>query len=318
MTNERDKSIDIIKAILICLVVVGHISHSGSVIHRYIYTFHMPVFFIISGYLNNFAQNDFGELTRKVICRYIAPYVSFSLLFIVLTGFHLKDIARLFLGGDFNITSYSYAYWFINVLTISLLLIKYLVTTSGYYLTCTVSIVFWIIAHLFQNTLREVSLPWGLEYILLSVPYMTLGITFKMMDWYRRPPIKYINLLCFGMGILAIVFDYRFGMNYSYNLNCYIIGHGIYDLFIPIIALYALSFIGRIFTRWKVLSKMMIYVGKSSMVIFFTHTYLISKIKRYVFGTTYIELFVLCILSGVVIYYVADKNQMLRKFLLGK
>ena len=55
----RDNTIDIVKAIGIIFVVIGHCCaiprHGGDVswqiyICDYIYTFHMPLFFFVSGY----------------------------------------------------------------------------------------------------------------------------------------------------------------------------------------------------------------------------------------------------------------------------
>lgn len=45
---ERDLSIDIMKGIGICAVIAGHTFL--NTIHNLIYSFHMPLFFILSGY----------------------------------------------------------------------------------------------------------------------------------------------------------------------------------------------------------------------------------------------------------------------------
>ena len=45
---ERDKRIDVLRAWGIFLVIAGH---SGSPFSGFIYTFHMPLFFFITGYL---------------------------------------------------------------------------------------------------------------------------------------------------------------------------------------------------------------------------------------------------------------------------
>ena len=50
---ERDDIIDIMKGILILSVVAGH---AQIPVHRYIYLFHMAVFFMISGFLWNSVQ----------------------------------------------------------------------------------------------------------------------------------------------------------------------------------------------------------------------------------------------------------------------
>ena len=52
MRNNRDKSLDIAKAICIILMVVGH-SGCPTYLHDFIYMFHMPCFFFVSGWLLN-------------------------------------------------------------------------------------------------------------------------------------------------------------------------------------------------------------------------------------------------------------------------
>ncbi len=44
MRNNRDKSLDIAKAICIILMVVGH-SGCPTYLHDFVYMFHMPCFF---------------------------------------------------------------------------------------------------------------------------------------------------------------------------------------------------------------------------------------------------------------------------------
>lgn len=56
MTKQRVAFLDYAKAIGIILVVLGHVINtqgnilpSGKIVLQYIYSFHMPLFFIISG-----------------------------------------------------------------------------------------------------------------------------------------------------------------------------------------------------------------------------------------------------------------------------
>lgn len=51
--KERETYIDIAKGIGIILVVIGHLHGINHIIHDFFYLFHMPLFFIISGYLYN-------------------------------------------------------------------------------------------------------------------------------------------------------------------------------------------------------------------------------------------------------------------------
>src|SRR5699024_7607197 len=60
--SSRDPAIDNARALLITLVVVGHLlnmisSTSGEVLYLWIYSFHMPAFVAVSGYLSRSFAN---------------------------------------------------------------------------------------------------------------------------------------------------------------------------------------------------------------------------------------------------------------------
>lgn len=91
MTSQRDIAIDMMKGIAIIAVIVGHldvcINLSGDivykVINRLIYSFHMPLFFIVAGYF----YRGRGLNIWKDFKRLIVPYffTAFSIcIFIVL------------------------------------------------------------------------------------------------------------------------------------------------------------------------------------------------------------------------------------------
>lgn len=84
MVGKRDMTIDFLKGICIILMVVGH-SGAPKWLHDIIYTFHMPVFFIISGFL--FKPKYILEwkvfLKRKLIAIYW-PFLLWTTIYIVI------------------------------------------------------------------------------------------------------------------------------------------------------------------------------------------------------------------------------------------
>ena len=108
--KSRNNYISIAKAIGIILMVVGH-SGCPSAIGRFIYMFHMPLFFVCSGYFFKEIANKTSLLTfcRKRIKGLYLPYLKWSLLFLLLhnvfrhfniTGskiYHAQDYIRQFI-----------------------------------------------------------------------------------------------------------------------------------------------------------------------------------------------------------------------------
>lgn len=89
--SSRIDSVDVLRGIAILLVVAGHaIQYSGiskdNVIFEMIYSFHMPLFFFISGYvtglftdINNY--NQLYQFINKKVKVLIIPWIMWTLLF---------------------------------------------------------------------------------------------------------------------------------------------------------------------------------------------------------------------------------------------
>lgn len=84
--TKRVTFVDIAKGIGIILVVAGHLFTYGSVIGKIIFSVHMPLFFILSGF---FAKNRYVDSTSKYIKNAVnscfVPWICFSVLGIAIT-----------------------------------------------------------------------------------------------------------------------------------------------------------------------------------------------------------------------------------------
>ena len=80
-----NNNVTIVKAIGIMLMVLGHTLVPDTIVWKVIYTFHMPLFFLMSGYCFKDAYLDDGArfVWRKVRGLYL-PLVAYSLLFLSL------------------------------------------------------------------------------------------------------------------------------------------------------------------------------------------------------------------------------------------
>ncbi len=82
--SKRDTSIDICKGLGIMLMVLGH-SGIPKVGHDFIYMFHMPLFFFVSGYCfdEKYQNMPYAFIKRKIKGLWW-PYVKYGLLFLLL------------------------------------------------------------------------------------------------------------------------------------------------------------------------------------------------------------------------------------------
>lgn len=83
--KARIAYIDNLKGFAILLVVIGHIiqflycpdKFDSNLIFRFIYSFHMPLFFMLSGMVTSMRLGNVGELRQKIHSRFLQLIVPF-------------------------------------------------------------------------------------------------------------------------------------------------------------------------------------------------------------------------------------------------
>lgn len=90
--EKRLEYIDIAKGISIICIVLGHVG--ARPIDRLVYTFHVPIFFLITGYFIN-PKTTNREFCRKKVRTLLVPYFITCTVIVVLSGI----INEIFLGG---------------------------------------------------------------------------------------------------------------------------------------------------------------------------------------------------------------------------
>ena len=87
MTQERNRLdwLDLLKCLAMLLVVFGHVNKdvANTTLRYYIYSFHMPLFFIISGtafYLQiNKREYSFKDMLKNKARTLLKPYLLFNI-----------------------------------------------------------------------------------------------------------------------------------------------------------------------------------------------------------------------------------------------
>lgn len=99
---NRFKEVDILKGIGIVLMIMGH-QYYGDDFDKWIHAFHMPIFFIISGFLYH-SQNSIENFLYKKVKTLLIPY-----LFFAGTHFFLISLKTIISGESVD-SLYSYLY----------------------------------------------------------------------------------------------------------------------------------------------------------------------------------------------------------------
>lgn len=82
--DKRERWIDCVKGVAIFFVVMAHVNGREVFLYKWIYSFHMPIFFIIAGIVFSLKaewQNQKTcELIKKKAVQLLYPYLTFSIL----------------------------------------------------------------------------------------------------------------------------------------------------------------------------------------------------------------------------------------------
>ena len=99
-----------------CLVVYAHID-TESAIHQFIFAFHMPLFFIISGFL--YKHREFKKECQVVLKSLVIPYfILTSILILHCSNSILKDFINVSLGSLESVPLAIRPMWFVYSLAI--------------------------------------------------------------------------------------------------------------------------------------------------------------------------------------------------------
>ena len=275
-TTKRQRWIDIVRGIGIMLVVVGHVS-SNEILVSWIYSFHMPLFFFISGWL---MQKYAGQAIlnkayiQKKIYQLLVPFIEYRFILIVWWVLVEKRFRELDLGPI----------WFLPTIFIAYILVALLIHFSNNMkksLLMFISLVAVMIVVIYMHSILHIRTRIGefcyvwLVRAICATTWMFLGICVKIVygrisentKKYTIPVMAFwavISIVLFQLNGDVSMFNLQFGTSYL----CYYVSglSGILVLF-----LFA--------AKWMKKNTVVEFVGRKSIIIMAFH----EPIKRVLF-----------------------------------
>ncbi len=257
--NSRIDVFDTLKGIGIIFVILGHYSFDSSLI-KFIYSFHMPLFFLISGCLySTKIELSFTKTVKKLFFKIIIPYVLFVLISLLVCHEHGDLIKRLFYIRAMGPNE---ALWFLPLYVIVVstfvailqFLKKYILIDYAIYLLCVVSI---MITPKFQQIFPDACILM-LGVLPVAVAFMCIGYEFYKNKTFLYRNDSFVSFILFGIGI--IILAYAPIANIA-NINSY--------LYFPC----ALCFCYPLYhVANNIKSKFLIFVGKNSILYLGLHS----------------------------------------------
>lgn len=187
---KRIEWIDIAKGIGILLVILGHSVQFGSRLHNLIFSFHMPLFFILSGMVYNHKNNK--TFLHKKFISLIIPYIIFSiigLLISIIIPFWRSGLNTRAIMKDIYLTNPDAAnvssVWFLICLFIVSVFFNFIqkVDIKVQYIVvglCLIVGIFYAKLMSDLTFLPDGRLPFNLDTSLISLTFFAIGVWMKI------------------------------------------------------------------------------------------------------------------------------------------
>jgi len=228
---KRNVTIDVLKGWAIYLVVMGHfiyeiyakflISEQSFYVNKFIYSFHMPLFFVVSGYLNAWSLQKYNikSFFIKKTKSLLIPFFFWSMSAIVLNLISLRndpDIGAVFSKLMLKCFVYTPSVWYLLILYLSTLVFRVdiifgnmLAKKINPKLRILSHLLFWILIILLPNDIFEFK-SFEHFYPYLIVGYYLNIYSDKLSVFIEKHQLKLtvVSLLFFPITIIGYIFNF--------------------------------------------------------------------------------------------------------------
>jgi polysaccharide biosynthesis protein PslL len=247
MKQKRELWIDIAKGLGIITVVMGH--SGNELAHHYFFWFHMPLFFILSGYIFKAHTNtsEFLLWLKKRTKQLLIPYISFAIIITVIKcGTDIskgnlnilslvKDSIHIVYGGQI-LKGYYAVFWFITCLFLTQLVFALIVMRFKKIKTQLLIVgIAYLFAHIESKLLafHNILIPWSADVTLLAIVYYSFGFYTRrlLISIFQRHLTTIVLLI---ISIMFIVGNHFGIFTYELDLKNHIYNNLLLDLVIPL------------------------------------------------------------------------------------
>ena len=285
--KKRLNYIDIAKCIAIICIVLGHtVGYSTHLVplRNFLYSFHVALFFMISGFLFKVDKKPFEFIKNKFI-RIMIPYFIWGLLFLIpymlfsngikntLNINAISDIKALLLnllygnGNDWHLKQNS-ALWFLPALfTMEVIYYFIIKLINKHPKLDLIALPVILLVNIITSTKLTIIFPWGLNTTLNISVYFFIGYLINKYKILEKLKPIYIPIFII-IGYLGFIFNTQkiTYMNYGYGIIYLALISG---LFFSVTIL----LISKVINKNKVLE----YIGMNTMGILIFHKIVLKQ-----------------------------------------
>ena len=288
---NRINWIDVARGIGIILVIQGHSLGAHSYRH-FIYAFHMPLFFFISGLVFDYKKYNFRQTFKKSVKGILVPYVLFSLLSIVLWPLQIGNfewtpyfIGKQLLGiiyANSQTLDFNLVLWFLPCLFVAKILFAFLSEKIKNTLALAVFLIgFSLLGYFAFLYFPDLTLPFGIESAVTAVVFFGLGSIvrtnyYERLNKVNRKKLFYVLFIAISAVLISAALNFSlYGRQIDIRLN----NLGNYFLFYlgALSGIITTVIISIFINKNRVLE----YLGKYALVLFVLHNIVLFFIGKF-------------------------------------
>lgn len=284
-SEKREEMIDILKGLAIFSVVIGHAfntsnhpSVSAEMVRRFVYVYHLPIFFFCTGYLHK--TKPFAVLFKRTILNNYIKFVVVSITSYILLPFWLnkgailefsnhsliKGILKIILFRPAGV--FVSAIWFVPFYCVSVLIFHSLMQIK--IRTCILGYITVIIAGIAGLFLTKLGIRlYDIDIALCMQPIMLLGLLYRE----KKELIilkKWNSTLLFAILYMFLILILNYFTSGEIELSKRMVYYGIGFYPVIILGILFLIFSAEVLKTTKI-GKILAIAGKNSFAIMAYH-----------------------------------------------
>jgi len=280
MEQKRLQSFDIAKGIGIILMIIGHCGVNNQYLNNFIYSFHMPLFFIISGYF--FKHRDDKECVKRNFKKLIIPYIItcisiilFEIIKVLLNQNYTEILgtaktwflASLYGSGGpqpFGIRFIG-AIWFLWALFFALYFIN--ITSKTKYQHIWVI----LISYVGYKTSQHIWLPLSVQAGMAATIFVYLGTLARKHDIFNKKVTLPVILSTAFVTVFCTIYCGKLYMVSNYYEN------GLLDIIGALSASFlCIKLSQKIENRTKFIKKVLVFIGENGLICLCLHLFALN------------------------------------------
>lgn len=289
---ERIEWVDVGKGMTLLLVILGHLLTSGTALSIWIFSFHIPLFFFLSGYVSKIASRSVAKSLRKILINVILPYFIFVaiglVVSLVIPAWRPSSLETILFDVFYNVQPESLhvgQIWFLFCLAVvqALFVLLMKINFKNRPLIVISICSFALISFMLQTFNVGVwykgdffRLPWKIDSAFMGLFFFSLGYYLRSLKLFSKflssvtfRKVVFVAIMLIVSVVVSIKLNSGPQLKNSVNLGGNYYGNLIYFMLASLSGITFVVYVSKLLEKNFVLS----YMGRNALPIFSSHSF---------------------------------------------